>query len=180
MSIQIQSGRQQPSGDLKVETRARRDPLDVPCIYHKGARHTLRGCRLQKKIDEERDASRVVRVGDGPEGPLKTGGIPLKTCIKQNKTKHTSNLSTHTARPTLQWPPRPTRVAQSSAPSSKVRLARGLTPPRARSTSLEGSLPLERVPTRSRDHAPSSGLRLARGSLTGAPAPARGYEHLML
>jgi hypothetical protein len=26
----------------------------------------------------------------------------------------------------------------------------------------------------------SSGLRLARGSLTSAPAPARGYEHLML
>jgi hypothetical protein len=39
-SIQIQSGRQQPSGDLKVETRAHRDPLDVPCIYHKGAWHT--------------------------------------------------------------------------------------------------------------------------------------------
>jgi hypothetical protein len=36
-SIQIQSGRQQPSGDLKVEAYTRRDPLDVPCIYHKGA-----------------------------------------------------------------------------------------------------------------------------------------------
>jgi hypothetical protein len=35
-SIQIQFGRQQPSGDLKVEARARRGPLDVPCIYHKG------------------------------------------------------------------------------------------------------------------------------------------------
>jgi hypothetical protein len=45
-SVQIQSGQQQPSGDLKAETRARRDPLDVSCIYHKGARHTLRGCRL--------------------------------------------------------------------------------------------------------------------------------------
>jgi hypothetical protein len=42
-SIHIQSGRQQPSGDLKVETRARRDLLDVSCIYHMGARHTLRG-----------------------------------------------------------------------------------------------------------------------------------------
>jgi hypothetical protein len=49
-SIQIQSGRQKPYGDLKVETRAHRDPLDVPCIYHKGARHTLRGCWLRKKI----------------------------------------------------------------------------------------------------------------------------------
>jgi hypothetical protein len=58
-SIQIQFGRQQPSSDLKVDTRAYRDPLDVTCIYHKGARHTLRGCRLRKKIDQERDASRA-------------------------------------------------------------------------------------------------------------------------
>jgi hypothetical protein len=48
-SIQIQSGRQEPSGDLKVEPRTRRDPLDVPCIYHKGARHTLRGCRCGRR-----------------------------------------------------------------------------------------------------------------------------------
>jgi hypothetical protein len=53
-SIQTQSGRQQPSGDLKVETRARRDPLDIPCIYRKGARQTLHGCRLRKNIDQER------------------------------------------------------------------------------------------------------------------------------
>jgi hypothetical protein len=64
----------------------------------------------------------------------------------------------HTARPTLRWPPRPTRVAQSNAPSSGFRLAEGLTSPRAGSTSLEGprllradsallegSRPLERV-----------------------------------
>jgi hypothetical protein len=56
-SIQIQSGRQKPSGDLKVEPHTRRDSLDVPCIYHKGARHTLRGCRLRKKIDQERDVA---------------------------------------------------------------------------------------------------------------------------
>jgi hypothetical protein len=60
-SVQIQSGRQQPSGDLKIEPRARCDPLDVPCTYHKGARQTLRGCRLRKKIDQERDASRAAR-----------------------------------------------------------------------------------------------------------------------
>jgi hypothetical protein len=36
----------------------------------------------------------------------------------------------------------------------KLRLARGLTPPRARSASLEGSHPLERVPPRSRVPAP--------------------------
>jgi hypothetical protein len=62
-SIQIQSGRQQPSSDLKVETRTRRDPLDVTCIC---ARHTLCGCRLWKKIDQERDASRVVRTPTSP------------------------------------------------------------------------------------------------------------------
>jgi hypothetical protein len=48
-SIQIQSGWQHPSGDLKVKTCVCRDPLDVPCIYHKGARHTLRGCRLGRR-----------------------------------------------------------------------------------------------------------------------------------
>jgi hypothetical protein len=61
-SIQIQSGRHQPSDDLKVETRACHDPLDVPCIYHKGARHTLHGRRLRKKIDQERDTSRTARL----------------------------------------------------------------------------------------------------------------------
>jgi hypothetical protein len=60
-SIQIQFGRQQPSGDLKVEPRARRDPLDVPCIYHKGAWQILRGCRLRKKIDQERDVLRTTQ-----------------------------------------------------------------------------------------------------------------------
>jgi hypothetical protein len=83
-------------------------------------------------------------------------------------------------------------VAQSKAPSSRFRLARGLTPPssgfppRSRTntslervpphsrdnTSLERVPPRsrantshERVPPRSRARAPSSGLRLARGSL---------------
>jgi hypothetical protein len=36
-SIQIQSGRQEPTRDLKVEPCVCRDPLDVPCVYHKGA-----------------------------------------------------------------------------------------------------------------------------------------------
>jgi hypothetical protein len=66
-SIQIQSGRQKPSGDLKVEAHAHRDPLDVPCIYHKGARHTLRGCQLWKKIDQKRDASRTARAPASPD-----------------------------------------------------------------------------------------------------------------
>jgi hypothetical protein len=42
--IHIKSGRQQPFGDLKVEASARCNPLDVSRIYHKGTRHTLRGC----------------------------------------------------------------------------------------------------------------------------------------
>jgi hypothetical protein len=57
-SIQIQSGRRS-FGDLKTKPRTRHYPLDVPCTYHKGARHTLCGCRLRKKIDKERDASRA-------------------------------------------------------------------------------------------------------------------------
>jgi hypothetical protein len=68
-SIPVQYGRQQPSSDLKVETRARRNPLDITCIYHKGAQHTLRGCQLRKKIDQECDASRATQAptsrGDG-------------------------------------------------------------------------------------------------------------------
>jgi hypothetical protein len=66
-SIQIQFGRQQPFGDLKIEPRTRRVPLDVPCTYHKGARHTLRGCRLQKKIDQECDASHAARTPTSPD-----------------------------------------------------------------------------------------------------------------
>jgi hypothetical protein len=65
--IQIQSGRQQPSGDLKVESHAPCDLLDVPCIYHKGARHALHGCRLRKKIDQERDASRTTQAPTSPD-----------------------------------------------------------------------------------------------------------------
>jgi hypothetical protein len=94
---------------------------------------------------------------------------PGESCLKsEKKTKHTSNLSTHTRhgprRGGLHGPPEWPNKA----------------PPRARSASLEGSRPLERVPPRSSAHALSSGFRLARGSLTSAPAPARGYEHLML
>jgi hypothetical protein len=44
---------QRPSSDLKPELRTCPDPLDVPCTYHKGARYTLRGCWLRKKIDQE-------------------------------------------------------------------------------------------------------------------------------
>jgi hypothetical protein len=66
-SIQIQYGRQQSSGDLRIEPRAHRDPLDVLCTYHKGARHTLRGCRLRKKIDQECDGSCATQTPKSPD-----------------------------------------------------------------------------------------------------------------
>jgi hypothetical protein len=66
-SIQIQSGRQQPYDNLKVEVCARCDPLDVPRICHKGTLHTLRGCRLRKKINQERDASRAAWAPVSPD-----------------------------------------------------------------------------------------------------------------
>jgi hypothetical protein len=43
------------------------------------------------------------------------------------------------ARPTLRWPPRPTKAAHSKVPLSRLRLARGCTPPSAGSASLEGT-----------------------------------------
>jgi hypothetical protein len=50
-----------------VESRTRRDPLDVPFIYHKGARHTLHGCRLRKKIDQKHDVARVTQAPTSPD-----------------------------------------------------------------------------------------------------------------
>jgi hypothetical protein len=83
-SIQIQSGRQQPSGDLKVETHTHRDLLDVPCTYHKGARHTLRVCQLWKKIDQERDASHAIWAPT----PLDVGKFQkTRICISPNDQK---------------------------------------------------------------------------------------------
>jgi hypothetical protein len=67
-SIQIQSGWQQPASDLKVEPRTRRDPLDVQCIYHKGAQNMLRGCWLRRKIDQERDIARATQAPTSPDG----------------------------------------------------------------------------------------------------------------
>jgi hypothetical protein len=66
-SPHIHSGRRESSVDLKIEPRARRDPLDVPCTYHKGARHTLRGCRLQKKVDQEHNAPRSTQTPTFPD-----------------------------------------------------------------------------------------------------------------
>jgi hypothetical protein len=41
--------------------------IDVPCTYHKGARHTLRDCRLWKKIDQECNASRDAQTLTSPD-----------------------------------------------------------------------------------------------------------------
>jgi hypothetical protein len=50
-----------------TEPRAPRNPLDISCTYHKGARHTLRGCRLRKKIDWERNAPHSTRTPTSPD-----------------------------------------------------------------------------------------------------------------
>jgi hypothetical protein len=81
---------------------------------------------------------------------------------------------------------RPTKTARLRDPSSRLRLARGYTPPRTGSAPLEGqppprtgSAPFEgrpfprAVPPRSRARSPSSGPRLARGF---AP-PSAGARH---
>jgi hypothetical protein len=101
-------------------------------------------------------------VGDSPEGHLKNrgGGSCLKLAKNKNKT-HLLLKHTHRARPTPRWPPRPTGVAQSKAPSSRFRLARGLTPPSSGFHLAQGPTP------------PSSGFRLARG-----PTPPLNGFHL--
>jgi hypothetical protein len=94
-------------------------------------------------------------VGDSPEGPKKPG----ESCLKPEKNKNKTHLlpkHAHRARPTLRWPSRPTGVAQSKAPSSSFRLARGLTPPSSRFRLARGLTPPsngERAPPRSRANA---------------------------
>jgi hypothetical protein len=89
-------------------------------------------------------------VGDSLEGPLKQPG---ESCLKPKKTKakHISLKSTHGARPTLRWPPQPTKAAHSKVHSSGLRFGRGYTPPSSGLCLARGYMP------------PSSGLRLARG-----------------
>jgi hypothetical protein len=101
-----------------------------------------------------------------PRGsPKKPGGVLLKTCKKAQNTNTPRTYAKHTrtAQPTPRWPSRPTRAAQQSAPSSEVRLARGLTLPRAGSASKRVHAILERAPPRSRVPA----------SLERAPPPSR-------
>jgi hypothetical protein len=86
-------------------------------------------------------------VGDSHGGPRKQMGKPRLKPAKKPKLS-ASFLSTRGARPTPRWPPRPTEAAHSKVPSSRLRPARGHTPP-------------------------SSGLRLARGR----SARARPFPH---
>jgi hypothetical protein len=107
---------------------------------------------------------------------------PGESCLKPAKNKSETHLllrHTHKARPTLRWPPRPIGVAQSKAPSSRFRLARGLTPPSSGFRLARGLTP------------PSSGFRLARGltppssryhiarGLTSASLEAPSQAHLL-
>jgi hypothetical protein len=101
--------------------------------------------------------------------PKKPGESCLKPAKNKNKNKrHLLLKRTHRARPTPGWPPRPTGVAQSKAPSSRFRLARGLTPPSSGFRLARGRAP------------PSSGLCLARGLISAsleAPSQARLLSH---
>jgi hypothetical protein len=80
--------------------------------------------------------------------------LPGASCLKLAKNRSKTHLllkRTHKARPMLRWPPRPTGVAQSKAPSSRFRAGsaslEGSRLPRAGSASLEGSsLPRSRLP----------------------------------
>jgi hypothetical protein len=111
-----------------------------------------------------RNRRRWPRCRGQPRGSKKPG----ESCLKpeKTKTKYTSYLNAHRARPTLWWPPRPTGVAQSKAPSSGFRLARGLTPPSSGFRLARGPAP------------PSSRFRLARG-ITSASLEGSSQVHLL-
>jgi hypothetical protein len=58
----------------------------TPCICHKGARHTLCGCRLRKKIDQERDVARATQAPTSPnDGEFQKARI----CISLNNQRST-------------------------------------------------------------------------------------------
>jgi hypothetical protein len=103
-------------------------------------------------------------VGDSHEGPLRNGGILLKTCKKhktqthlEHNTKHTHTAQAHAAMAPAAHQSGPTRhPLEQGLPRSRAHA-----PPRAGSASLEGSRSLGRAPPRSRVPAPSRRLRLA-------------------
>jgi hypothetical protein len=112
--------------------------------------------------------------------PKKPGESRLKPEKNKNKT-HLLLKHTHRARPTPRWPPRPTGVAQSKAPSSRFRLARGLTPPSSGFRLAQGLTPPSSEFRLARGPAPpSSGFRLARELIFAsleAPSQARLLSH---
>jgi hypothetical protein len=100
-------------------------------------------------------------VGDSPRGPLKQQGNPrLKHATKLTHTA--PNHAGHSSR--RGGPQRLTKAARSKIPSSRLRLARGCTPP---SDGLRpargGALTSSRLRLARGSAPPSSGVRLARG-----------------
>jgi hypothetical protein len=124
---------------------------------------------------------------------------PRESCLKlakNTKRKHSSNITQNIRTqhspccdgprgPPEQPSRRPleqVRLARGlTHPSGEVRLARGLTPPSGEVHLARGLTPPSGGFRLARGSPPpSSGFCLAWGPLTSAPAPARGYEHLML
>jgi hypothetical protein len=135
------------------------------------------------------DSFHSVCVGDSPRGPLKQWG---KTSLKSryrntlsltmqvtNHAGHGPRRGTPTAHqdgplrsPLEQAPPRST----ARAPSGGLRPVRGATLPSSGPAPLEGSLPLERVSSRSRVRpALGWGPPRSRAPRTRAPAPVHGH-----
>jgi hypothetical protein len=124
---------------------------------------------LQRLREPDRHTHRRsgATVGDSHESPKKRG----ESCLKPVKNaKHTSSLNAKHTHNTIHAAAAP--AAHQSGPT-KRHLEQG--PPRSR-----GHAPSNEVRLARGSPPPSSGLRLARGSLTSAPAPARVYVHLML
>jgi hypothetical protein len=118
---------------------------------------SVRRVELAVQLHRRGGSSAVARLlrarGKGVSGTaLRAPKLPGASCLKPAKNKNKTHLllkRTHRSRPTLWWPPRPTGVAPSKAPSSRFRLARGLTPPSSGFRLARGLTP------------PSSGFRLS-------------------
>jgi hypothetical protein len=126
----------------------------MPKCQNKGSKPSKK--RKRKDTVGWTDGPSITSIGACRGQPWGSPKKPGESYLKPTKNKYETHLllkQTHRARPTLRWPPRPTGVAQSNAPSSGFRLARGLTPP-------------------------SSGFLLARG-LISASLEAPSQAHLL-